>query len=271
MAHEYSTRRNTAPPLSHPMRGFFEGAVQRGNTGGEYLARLDNFIEQARKNTSVDEAYQQAVNYQSALYGTIQEARECPRTDVLSYYRLLTMAALLPQLVVAPRVFSDPQSTYDERFALTADMVGISGEIMEELVSYFAEASIKNEQDQLRGAINEQTALAAVNYSDTGEVVALPSLTYADYRQGIDMEIYTYGSPQPAPRQIKSSSYKDYSSNKIPTVSLGQHNEGFVISRAICNLMNTGHIRPEDEQRILGLRTALIDAKSQTTEASVYF
>lgn len=266
MGHENPVRqiKEPCPPLDHPSRGFFQQAIREGDIGKEHLARLDYFIEQARRRaetTPSDIICGQIVDYQTSLYETIERSGACSRTDILTRYRLLTMASMLPELVLVPVVFNNPQSTYEQRSRLTEALAGISGEIIEAQMGDFAKAATEEEKERLRGAINEQAALAAINYGDAGEIVALPSLTYEDYQLGIDIMIYTHGDPEPSPLQIKSSIRGSQNGSEIPTVSLGHLNEGFVASRALYGFMNTGHIHPRDAQRVGDLQKALLGAE----------
>lgn len=105
------------------------------------------------------------------------------------YFRLFSHCAFLEQRVKIPVAFS-VQQEWQERNSLINGVYGINAAIIETVLSFHDNTENKYERMELRGAIQEQTVSALLNYTQTPSTIALPATMIDDLKHETDIDYW---------------------------------------------------------------------------------
>lgn len=105
------------------------------------------------------------------------------------YFRLFSHYAFLEQRVKIPAAFS-AQQEWQERKSLVNGVYGINAAIIETALSLHDRSNDRSERKDLRGAIQEQTVSALLNYTQTPSAIALPAAMIDDLKHETDIDYW---------------------------------------------------------------------------------
>ncbi len=140
----------------------------------------------------------------SNLFDTIRT----PPESWNDYFRLLSHGTFLEQRIKAPALFNDSQE-WRGRKALTNGIYGMNAHIIKVALAFHDAPNTSDiERMELRGAIQEQTASALLNYRQTPSDIALPARLRDDLWHETDIDYWRIPGRAAAERigiQVKSS------------------------------------------------------------------
>jgi hypothetical protein len=130
----------------------------------------------------------------------------------IDIYRLITKCELLEQSIYTPLLFrygnNADHIVQAGREALINGLLGVHAKILASaLEEYSYPDATDEEKAELRGIINEHTAMALFNYDQDPVVISLPATTASDVTAKTDIVRYTATDTgyQTLPIQVKSS------------------------------------------------------------------
>ena len=182
----------TAPPIGHYNRQKYEQAFKRQDRVLFDTIRLDRKVEQLHQRVA---NRGNLPDFENEIRTLQQEIGDTLKNDILSswtdYYRLAARSAFMEHSILTPITFSNPWY-HEQRRELANGIYGIIFPLLESaLTHYDAPTASERDRSELRGVINEQTALALLNRAQSSTRVALPADLRADTRQRTDIAYHT--------------------------------------------------------------------------------
>jgi len=226
------------PGLGNPQkRAIFESASRNGDRATEEATRLDAMIESLRVTAMPTREIEQTIlKAQKWALDQLEEISQSANSDVTSIEHLAAKSILLHELVFVPRIFSDPLATVQDRQKATEAVLGLNSEIIDRQLSLLSTPSNSLDGPRYIGAINEHTAMAAINLMLDKDIVALPSLLAEDRLSGIDVWLYCWSQElgcRTIPLQIKTSQKAIEDEAAVPIITMASFNQEQKISNTI--------------------------------------
>lgn len=128
------------------------------------------------------------------------------RDDWQSYYDLLNRAAFIEELAYAPLLLNGAD-THQELDRLIDGVYGLNVHLLADALEHYNRSKDVRERRLLRGSINEFTAIALLNRSQTSGHLTLPATRVADRKFKTDAVYYHQrgGTPYVTNLQVKSN------------------------------------------------------------------
>lgn len=186
--------KKTAPPIhDQPARGIFERAyhdethsVQWGIEADQVIAKLTRFaLAEGSSNEAISvllDEFLEGFNLDSKSKVIYNESV----TDLAGFTARIQFAH---ERLLAPIIFQSPK-LYVERKQTTDGAAAKSSELLEPLLAQFDSELNPGRKGELIGAINEQTAIALLNFSQSPSRLAVPGSTVDDRADRTDLYLY---------------------------------------------------------------------------------
>lgn len=195
---EHSVR--TAPPEHAESRHLFEYAYQNHELARELTIRIDTVIDNLLQSMPNQPNHSAAISSGLAtIDATVADMKtryKRGNTTVdnwIDVTRLQNTASFARERFLLPLYFSDPH-LYEARHDVANGLSGASTELLSrhlDMVDRLTRDQFKSmDGKNLRGAINEQTAMALINFSQSPSMVAVPTSLTEDVLHGVDLHLY---------------------------------------------------------------------------------
>lgn len=172
---------------------------------------VDKMVDQlhifARNQPAIPDFSEQITAMLSTVVMALEEARPFKMESFTDYYRLVSHAALLEQLIYTPLLFSE-NKFYVERKEIVNGICGFTATILQETLSINDSDDLTYEEhSNLRGVINEQTVIGMLNRSQSPSRIALPAKASDDILRKTDINYWHIDkhTTHVTPVQVKSN------------------------------------------------------------------
>lgn len=199
------------------VRPLYERAVFEGDKVRQSTIELDNLIDRTRQlftHTNDFDVQEAITGLDTARIEALHHISHDLHANFTDIGRLLSTSNFMDEKLFMPLLFgTNTRRVQMLREKLADGTESKSIEIVEILLNALAELSQDvqarpGDRDQLRGAIQEATAAALLNYRQDGRFIVLPTSLKDDVSSGIDLDAFYIaenGQGYKAPISIKSS------------------------------------------------------------------
>lgn len=259
------------PRQTEQVRPLYERAVSEGDTVRQLNIELDTLIARAQSALLRPENDADALLHevQATADAIIEQAAKETVASFTDYHRLVAGAAFASEKVMIPLLFgSNTEEVRQLRARIANGTEGASVELIELLLqakrTLPESGHIEKEYGEIKGAIQEETAAALLNYHQDGQLIVLPASLNDDIQRHTDLDAYFIGADGRGyhqPISIKSSVDKAAAEKRaypqlVVFSARDLHNQTFKISK-ILQRDNAGHPGISDEEQ-----TALDSART---------
>lgn len=201
------------PGMNDLARLQYEVAVATGDHIRQLTIELDTVIEHATQAFPKEPANrlllaQEVDNFAQEV---MRDAKTDHTADFTDWHRLMSNAQFAVEKIALPFFFSSDDPDFQQlRTSLANGSLGKSVSLIQKLLAYYdtQPETLELARGHLRGALQEQTALALFNYPQDGRLIAVPTGFDDDVYHHTDLEVHFItddGVGYRQPVSIKSS------------------------------------------------------------------
>ena len=237
---------STTPHASKdsPTRRLFEVAYGNNNQVLEHTIRLDTAVKNLQERiynepADVGEAHQWLSTYADTLTKTLT-SEQLDKSSITDSARFAGHITFAEEQLLAPLAYGD-KDEYTLRRQLTDGVLGKSVDLIEPLLMQISRRTRPDDIREIIGAINEQTAIALLNFSEHPDHLAMPSEATDDILRGTDVYLYSRHQDKPYSSRYRISVKTNRSEAKrekerhdeIVISGADMHNPHLTISRLL--------------------------------------
>ena len=203
--------------MSSYSRPLYEEAFSSGDMVRQWTVELDTLVENAQAAVLSDKlTFPQKATQLRYVHGEAQElltkASRQKSSNFTDFHRIMATSVFVSEKILLPPLFgANTRRIRKFRQELSNGAEGMSVDMISSLLENYDNAPNglpREERNRIRGAIQEDTLAALLNYRQDGQFIALPSSLYEDTRAGIDLMAYYIagdGSGYRTPVSVKTT------------------------------------------------------------------
>lgn len=203
--------------MSSYSRPLYEEAFSSGDMVRQWTVELDTLVENAQAAMLSDKlSFPQKATQLRYVHAEAQElllkASRQRSSNFTDFHRIMATSVFVSEKILLPPLFgANTRRIRKFRQDLSNGAEGMSVDMMTGLLDNHDNVPRglpREERNRIRGAIQEDTFTALLNYRQDGQFIALPSSLYEDTQGGIDLMAYYIaadGSGYRTPVSVKTT------------------------------------------------------------------